>query len=146
MVFAQLWSMRERTFAIIKPDAVEAKKEGKIIDALLAEGFDIIEMRMLHLDQGAAEQLYIKHVAKPYFASLMEFITSGPIIALQVEREDAVAHLRVFVGSTNPRRAASGTLRRRFGTSTLRNAIHASDSPGNAAMEAAQFFAQRTKK
>lgn len=138
--------MRERTFAIIKPDAVAARKEGKIIDALLAEGFDIVEMRLLLLDQTAAEQLYISHLGKPYHSSLIEFITSGPIVALQLEREGAVAHLREFVGSTNPRRAASGTLRRRFGTSTLRNAIHASDSPGNAAMEAAQFFAQGQKK
>ncbi|MBQ8335394.1 MAG: nucleoside-diphosphate kinase [Tidjanibacter sp.] len=138
--------MRERTFAIIKPDAVADRKVGKIIDALLSEGFDIVEMRQVVLDRPSAERFYATHAGKRFYAGLVDFMTSGPIVALQVEGEDAVAHLRNFVGTTNPRTAARGTLRRRFGTSSLRNAIHASDSPGNAALEAAQFFAPQIRK
>jgi nucleoside-diphosphate kinase len=142
MIFATAGGMRERSFAIIKPDAVAARKQGKIIDALLAEGFDIVEMRQVWLDTPSAERFYAIHASKKNFRPLVEFITSGPLIALQVEGEDAVAHLRRFVGEANPRTAERGTLRRRFGTSTLHNAIHASDSAGNAALEASQFFVQ----
>ena len=97
--------MRERSFAIIKPDAVAARKQGKIIDALLVEGFDIVEMRQVWLDTPSAERFYAIHAGKKFFRPLVEFITSGPLIALQVEGEDAVAHLRRFVGAANPRTA-----------------------------------------
>ena len=142
MIFATAGGMRERSFAIIKPDAVAARKQGKIIDALLVEGFDIVEMRQVWLDAPSAERFYAIHSGRKFFRPRVEFITSGPLIALQVEGEDAVAHLRRFVGAANPRTAERGTLRRRFGTSTLHNAIHASDSAGNAALEASQFFVQ----
>ena len=142
MIFATAGGMKERSFAIIKPDAVAARKQGKIIDALLAEGFDIVEMRQLRLDRPSAERFYALHAGKSFYGRLVDFITSGPVVALQVEGEDAVGRLREFVGVTNPRLAAKGSLRRRFGTSTLHNAIHASDTLGNAALEASQFFAQ----
>lgn len=134
--------MRERSFAIIKPDAVASRKVGKIIDRILAEGFDIVEMRLLRIDRPTAERLYASQAGKKHYAPLIDFITSGPIVAIQVEAEDAVVRLRTLVGATNPRQATRGTLRNRYGSSTLHNAIHASDTPGSAAFEASQFFAQ----
>lgn len=132
--------MKERTFCIIKPDAMLARQEGKIIDALLEGGLDIVQMRLVWLDRGAAERFYEVHRGKPFWEDLMALMTSGPIVAMVLEGEDAVAGLRRLVGVTNPRDAARGTLRRKYGTSTTRNAIHAADSLGSAAVEASQFF------
>ena len=140
MVIAERGGMKERTFCIIKPDAVLDRLEGKIIDAILEGGLDIVQMRLVWLDRGAAERFYEAHRGKPFWEDLMTLMTSGPIIAIVLEGEDAVARLRRLAGATNPREAARGTLRRRFGTSTTRNAVHAADSLGSAAVEASQFF------
>lgn len=117
-----------------------ARQEGKIIDALLEGGLDIVQMRLVWLDRDAAERFYEVHRGKPFWEDLMALMTSGPIVAMVLEGEDAVAGLRRLVGVTNPRDAARGTLRRKYGTSTTRNAIHAADSLGSAAVEASQFF------
>lgn len=132
--------MREMTFCIIKPDAMLARHEGKIIDTLLNAGLDIVQMRLVRLDRAAAERFYEVHRGKPYWEELMELMTSGPIVAITLEGENAVVALRRLVGATNPRLAERGTLRRRYGTSPTRNAIHAADSRGSAAVEASQFF------
>ena len=134
-------TMRERTFCIIKPDAMLARQEGKIIDALLGAGFDIVQMRLVRLDRATAERFYEVHRGKPFWSELVELMTSGPIVAMVLEGENGVAALRRLIGATNPRQAERGTLRRRFGTSTTRNALHAADSAGNAAVESSLFFA-----
>ena len=117
-----------------------ARQEGKIINALLEAGFDIVQMRLVRLDRAAAERLYEVYRGKPFWDELVELMTSGPIVALVLEGENGVEALRRFVGATNPRQAEKGTLRRRYGTSTTRNALHASDSAGNAAVESSLFF------
>lgn len=132
--------MREKTFCIIKPDAMLARQEGKIINALLEAGLDIVQMRLVRLDRAAAERFYEVHRGKPFWEELMELMTSGPIVAMVLEGENAVVALRRLAGATDPRTAERGTLRRRFGTSVTRNAIHAADSLGNAAAESSQFF------
>ena len=132
--------MREKTFCIIKPDAMLARQEGKIINALLEAGLDIVQMRLVRLDRAAAERFYEVHRGKPFWEELMELMTSGPIVAMVLEGENAVVALRRLTGATDPRTAERGTLRRRFGTSVTRNAIHAADSLGNAAAESSQFF------
>ncbi len=132
--------MKERTFCIIKPDAMRNRTEGKIINELLEAGFDILQLRLVRLDRDAAERFYEAHRGKPFWEELIDLMTSGPIIAILLEGENAVAALRKFVGATNPRTAERGTLRRKYGTNTTRNALHAADSLGNAAVEASQFF------
>ncbi len=132
--------MKERTFCIIKPDAMRNRTEGKIINDLLEAGFDILQMRLVRLDRNAAERFYEAHRGKPFWEELIDLMTSGPIVAILLEGENAVAALRRFAGATNPRTAERGTLRRKYGTNITRNAIHAADSLGNAAAEASQFF------
>lgn len=139
-VLQQSGYMKERTFCIIKPDAMQSRAEGKIISALLEAGFDLVEMRLVRLDRATAERLYEIHRGKPFWNELMELMTSGPIMAMILEGENGVEALRRLVGSANPRLAERGTLRRRFGTSVTRNAIHASDTHGNVAMESSLFF------
>ena len=117
-----------------------ARQEGKIINALLEAGLDIVQMRLVRLDRAAAERFYEVHRGKPFWEELMELMTSGPIVAMVLEGENAVVALRRLAGATDPRTAERGTLRRRFGTSVTRNAIHAADSLGNAAAESSQFF------
>lgn len=132
--------MMEKTFSIIKPNAVEARAEGKIIDRLLSEGFNIVQMRMLSLERPQAERFYQIHKDKPFFGALIDFMCSGPIVVLLLEKENAVAELRRVVGATDPAKAARGTIRRKYGADVTRNAIHASDSVGSALEEASQFF------
>jgi nucleoside-diphosphate kinase len=131
------------TLAIIKPDAVAAHKAGKILAHLEGEGFRLRGARLVKLSQERAEAFYAVHKERPFFRSLVTFMTSGPALAIALERDDAVAHLRTVIGATDPAEATAGTIRRLFAESKERNAIHASDSPDNAAREVAFFFPER---
>jgi nucleoside-diphosphate kinase len=128
------------TLAIIKPDAVAARHTGKIIAHLEAEGFQIRDAKMVRLTESHAEAFYEVHRERPFFRHLVAFMTSGPALALALERDNAVAHLREVIGATDPAQAKPGTIRRLYAQSKERNAIHASDSPENAAREVAFFF------
>jgi nucleoside-diphosphate kinase len=128
------------TLTIIKPDAVAAAKTGKILAHLEAEGFVVRAARMVRLSQAEAEAFYEVHRERPFFGSLVSFMTSGPCIPMALERDDAVGHLRTVIGATDPAEAAEGTVRKLYAESKERNAIHASDSPENAAREVGFFF------
>ena len=132
--------MSDRTLTIIKPDSVENGNIGNIIAHLEREGFRIVAGRMLHLTTAQARTFYAVHRERPFYKDLVEYMTSGPVWALSLERDDAVPHLRQVMGATNPAEAAEGTVRARYGTSIERNAIHGSDSLENAAIETAFFF------
>jgi nucleoside-diphosphate kinase len=130
----------ERTFSIIKPDAVAAGHAGEILSMIEKAGFRILAMRMTRLNQAQAEGFYAVHRERPFFASLVKFMTEGPIIVMALEREGAIAGLREVMGATNPANAAEGTIRKRFAASIERNAIHGSDAPETARVELAYFF------
>jgi nucleoside-diphosphate kinase len=130
----------ERTFSIVKPDAVESGHAGEILACLELEGFKIVALRMTRLSKLQAEGFYAVHRERPFFASLVKFMTEGPIIAMALEREDAIAKLRELMGATNPANAAEGTIRKRFAESIERNCIHGSDGPDTARVELAYFF------
>ena len=130
------------TLAILKPDAVQSGKIGKIIAHLEAEGFVVRAARLTRLSRGEAEAFYAVHRERPFFRSLVDFMTSGPCLPMILEREAAVSHLRTVIGATDPAEAAEGTVRRLYAGSKERNAIHASDSEDNAAHETAFFFAK----
>ena len=134
--------MTDRTFTIIKPDAVAAGQAGKILDAVIADGFRIVALRLTRLDRGQAERFYAVHRGKPFFERLVEFMTSGPVLVGVLERENAVAEFRRLIGATDPAKAGEGTIRRHFGTSAERNAVHGADSDANARLEWAQFFTE----
>lgn len=132
----------EQTLAIIKPDAVANGHSGNIIAQLEAEGFRIRGLRMMRLSAAQAARFYAVHRERPFYESLVRFMTSGRIIPILLEREeDAVSHLREVIGATDPAEAAEGTVRARYAESKERNAIHASDSAENAAQEVSFFFA-----
>jgi nucleoside-diphosphate kinase len=130
----------ERTFAIIKPDAVAAGHVGGVIDMIETSGFKILALRMQRLTRAEAEGFYAVHKGKGFFNELIEFMTEDRVVLLALEREGAVAKWREVMGATDPAKAAEGTLRKRFGTNVGRNASHGSDSPENAAIELAYFF------
>ncbi|MBN1549170.1 nucleoside-diphosphate kinase [Candidatus Babeliales bacterium] len=130
----------EQTLGIIKPDAVEAKYSGKIIDAIEEHGFTIAGMKKLHLSQEQAEAFYAIHKGKPFFNELVTFMTSGPVIVMVLEKENAIIAWRDLMGDTNPAKAPLGSLRQRFGTSIGENATHGSDAPETARAEIAFFF------
>lgn len=134
--------MSDMTFAIIKPDAVAANNTGHIIQRILDNGFKIRAMKMLHLSAREAEGFYAVHRERPFFASLVQFMTSGPVVVLALEKENAVAEWRNLMGPTNSKEAAKGTIRGDFGTDIERNASHGSDSKENAAIELAYFFSK----
>jgi len=131
-----------RTLTIIKPDAFGAGKAGLILALLEQHGFTIKAARVLHLTSAQAGAFYAVHRARPFFGELVEFMTSGPCMPLLLERADAVATLRTVIGATDPAEAAEGTVRKLYAESKGRNAIHASDSDENAAVEAAFFFSE----
>lgn len=131
------------TLAIIKPDAVQAGTAGKVLAHLEAQGFKIRAARLVRLSQTQAEAFYAVHRERPFFRSLVTFMTSGAAMPLALERDNAVAHLREVIGATDPAEAKPGTIRKLYAESKERNAIHASDSPENAAREVAFFFAER---
>lgn len=127
--------MGNLTFTMIKPDAVRAHKEADILKHLVDAGFRIAALRMHRMSREDAERFYAVHRGKPFFDTLIEFMTSGPVVAAVLEKDNAVPELRKTVGATNPAEAAEGTVRRLFGTDKTQNAIHASDSDENARYE-----------
>ena len=133
--------MGNLTFTMIKPDAVRAHKEAEILKHLTDAGFRIVALRMRRMSRAEAEKFYAVHRDKPFFGALVEFMTSGPVVAAVLEKENAVPELRKTVGATDPAEAAEGTGRRLFGTNKTMNAIHASDSDENARYEWAIHFA-----
>ncbi len=130
----------EKTFSIIKPDAVASGKAGKILGLLEENGFRVVALRMTKLSQSQAEGFYAVHRERPFFGSLVKFMTEGPVIVMALEREDAVKKLREVMGATNPANAAEGTVRKLYAESIERNAIHGSDAPETAAQELSFFF------
>jgi len=134
--------MTRRTFTIIKPDAVEKGHFGKIIARLEAEKFRILGIKKVALAQKQAEAFYGVHRERPFFKDLVKYMTSGPVYVAALERDNAVQHLRTVMGATDPAKADAKTIRKEFGESIERNAIHGSDSAENAATEIAFFFAQ----
>ena len=130
----------QRTFSIIKPDAVSTGKAGRILSLLEDNGFRIVALRMVKLTQPQAEGFYAVHRERPFFGSLVKFMTEGPVIVMALEREDAVKKLREVMGATNPANAAEGTVRKLYAESIERNAIHGSDAPETAEQELKYFF------
>lgn len=133
--------MTQRTLAIIKPDAVETKKTGAIIQRIEQEGFTIRAMKRVKLRKKQAEGFYAVHRERPFFASLTEFMSSGPAVVLVLEAPDAIKKWRTLMGATNPANADAGTIRKEFAESIERNATHGSDAPDTAAYEIGYFFA-----
>jgi nucleoside-diphosphate kinase len=131
----------ERTFAIIKPDAVAAGQSGEILAIIQKTGFRIVGMKMKRLSQLEAEGFYAVHRERPFFPSLVKFMTEGPVIVMALEAPDAIRKWRDTMGATNPANAAEGTIRKRFAASIERNCVHGSDAPETAAVEIPFFFA-----
>jgi nucleoside-diphosphate kinase len=130
----------ERTLAIIKPDAVASRAAGRIIRRIEEAGFQIRAMRMLNLSARDAEGFYAVHRERPFFGSLTRFMSSGPVIVLALEAEDAIRKWRTLMGATDPAKADPGTLRKEFGRSIEHNATHGSDAPDTATFELGYFF------
>ena len=134
--------MSNLTFAIIKPDAVGAGHTGKIIDRIIAGGFKIRAMKMIHMTVAEAEGFYEVHRGKPFYAGLTEFMSSAPCVVMVLEKAGAVRAWRDLMGATDPAKADAGTIRKEFGGSVGENATHGSDSDENAAIEIAYFFSK----
>jgi nucleoside-diphosphate kinase len=130
----------ERTFAIIKPDAVKAGHAGRILQRIEDAGFRIVALRLQHLTKPAAEGFYAVHRERPFFASLTDFMSSGPSIVMALEAPDAIKKWRTLMGATDPAKAEAGSLRKEFGTSIEYNATHGSDAAETAAFELGYFF------
>jgi nucleoside-diphosphate kinase len=130
----------ERTFAIIKPDAVKARHAGQILQRVEEAGFLVRALRLQHLTKTEAEGFYAVHRARPFFGSLTDFMSSGPCIVMCLEAEDAIRKWRNLMGATDPAKADGGTLRKQFGSSIEFNATHGSDAPETAAFEIGYFF------
>jgi nucleoside-diphosphate kinase len=130
----------QQTFAIIKPDAVASGHTGQILGMIEKAGFRIRGMRMVRLSKQQAEGFYDVHRERPFFTGLVAFMTEGPVVALVLERDDAIKHWRDVMGATNPANAAEGTIRKKFAKNIERNAVHGSDAPETAAMEIPFFF------
>jgi nucleoside-diphosphate kinase len=130
----------ERTFSIIKPDAVAAGQAGEILAMIQQAGFQILGLRMTRLTDAQARGFYAVHRERPFFEGLVKFMTEGPIVVMALEREDAIKKLREVMGATNPANAAEGTVRKRFAANIERNCIHGSDAPETAEVELRFFF------
>ena len=134
--------MISRTFTMIKPEAVRAGYIADILKMIADSGFRIVALRMHHLSRNDAMRFYAVHRDRPFYGELVEYMSSGPIVAAILEGEDAVTSYRRLVGATNPHEAAEGTIRAKFGTDKTANAVHASDSDENARLEWQQHFAE----
>jgi nucleoside-diphosphate kinase len=130
----------QRTFAIIKPDAVRSQAAGQILSRIEGAGFTVRAMRMIHMSKAEAEGFYHVHREKPFFGGLTDFMSSGPCVVLCLEAPDAIRKWRDLMGATDPAKAAPGTLRKDFGSSIDNNATHGSDAPETAAFELGYFF------
>ena len=133
-------SLRERTLAIIKPDAVKTGASGRIVARTEAEGFTVLAMKLIRMTDEQARGFYIVHNARPFYDSLCRFMVEGPSIVLVLEAESAIQRWRDLMGATDPAKAAAGTIRKEFATSIEANAVHGSDSPESAAFEIPYFF------
>ncbi len=134
--------MRERTLVLIKPDAVVNRHIGNIIERYENEGFDIVAMRMLEMDDCIASKHYAEHIGKPYYQRLVDFMASDRIVALVVEGENVIERVRAINGKTDPKQAVPGTIRADFALSKTVNTVHASDSPQSAEREVHVFFSE----
>lgn len=134
-----------RTFTMLKPDAVEKGHIGAILEQINSAGFRIVAMKLTQMTQRDAETFYEIHKERPFFGELVEFMTRGPIVAAILEKENAVEDFRTLIGSTNPAEAAEGTIRKKFASSIGENAVHGSDSDENAEIEGAFHFSGREK-
>ena len=131
----------QRTLTIVKPDAVRKNAVGDIIEQFEKNNFCILAMKMLHINKHQAEQFYAVHAGRPFYNSLTDFMSSGPIVALALEKENAISDLRKLMGATNPAHADEGTIRKKWATSIEHNAIHGSDAEDTARFELSFFFA-----
>lgn len=134
--------MSQRTLSIIKPDAVSRNVQGKILDMIQEDGFRIAGMKMIQLTKTQAEKFYAVHKERPFFQSLTEFMTSGPVVVSVLEHENAIDKYRNLMGATNPEQAEEGTIRKKFALDIEKNSVHGSDSPETAAQEVAFFFSE----
>ena len=132
--------MSNRTFTMIKPDATSKGYTGAILDQIINAGFSVKAMKWLQLSEEQAGLFYDIHRARPFFGELVEFMSSGPLVAAILEKDNAVADFRTLIGATNPAQAADGTIRKNFAASIGENAVHGSDSDDNAAIEGDFFF------
>ena len=133
----------QRTYTMIKPKCVADGHVGEVIARIQSGGYAIKAMKMLHMTRQDAEAFYAIHKERPFYSELTAFMSSGPIVAMVLEKDNCIADYRKFIGATNPAEAAEGTIRRDFGTDVQCNCVHASDSPENAVNEIAFFFSQR---
>ncbi len=132
----------ERTFAIIKPDAVERKLTGRILEKIESAGFKIVGLKKIHLTKEQAESFYYVHKGRPFFDNLTTFMSRSPVVVLSLEKENAIVKWRELMGATNPADADAGTIRREFGVSIGENTVHGSDSPESASFEIPYFFSE----
>lgn len=132
-----------RTFTMLKPDAVEKKHIGAILEKISASGFRIVAMKLTQMTTADAQAFYAIHSERPFFGELVEYMTRGPIVAAILEKDNAVSDFRTLIGATNPAEAAEGTIRKMFADSISENAVHGSDSDDNAAIESAFHFSGR---
>ena len=132
--------MKERTLAILKPDCLEKKVQGKVIQQILDAGFDVKGMKLLRLTKESAQKFYEVHKERPFYNDLVAYMTSGPVIPMCLEKDNAVSDFRKLIGATNPLNAEEGTIRKLYAESIERNIVHGSDSPENAKKEIAHFF------
>ncbi len=130
----------EKTFAIVKPDAVESKSAGKILSRIEKEGFRVVALKRHRMNRAEAEGFYAEHREKGFFGALVSYMTSGPVYVAVLERENGVAHWRAVMGATDPAKSDAGTIRKEFGQSIERNAVHGSANPADAAREVTYFF------
>jgi len=133
-------NMSNRTFTMIKPDATSKGYTGAILDQIIKAGFDVKAMKWIKLSTEQAGEFYAIHKERPFYGELVDFMSSGPIVAAILEKENAVADFRTLIGATNPAQAAEGTIRKQFAASIGENAVHGSDSDENAAIEGNFFF------
>ena len=129
-----------QTFTMIKPTAFQKNYTGSIIKMIVEEGFQIKAMKLTRLSREQAGAFYAVHKGKPFYESLIDFMSSGPVVAMVLEKDNAVEAFRNFIGATNPEQAAEGTIRKLYGTNLQQNAVHGSDSDENAAIESGFFF------
>lgn len=132
----------EQTLSIIKPDAVKARHIGDIISRFEKNGLDITQMKMVRLSKDQAEQFYAEHKSRPFYPNLVEYMTSGPVVVMVLDGNNAINKNRILMGATDPKKAAAGTLRNDFGTSIEHNAVHGSDSTESAEREITFFFSK----
>jgi len=132
----------ERTFVMVKPDGVQRAIAGQVVSRFEAKGLKLVAAKLMTIDKALAAKHYGEHIGKPFYEKLVSFITSGPVLAMVWEGEDAISVVRTVVGKTNPKEAGPGTIRGDFGMTTGRNIIHASDSPASAEREINLFFAK----